>query len=269
VNKWFKLYSEARTDFKLQKLNDSQFRVWFNLLCFASEHNGTADYQDKEFLAMEVSRDNISLLEETVILLVKYRIVKVENNVIIFLNWLKRQARKPSDDPDEVGRRVTRFREKKRDVTPSDDIVTPCNALQNLCNATREEKKREDQKREEREEKNNCSPCGETVIGKTPEENLSLHSLSDWFCKNTPFANMTINAVNALLQKYPNQKQVTKEALKASAKFNEKHKKPPDPAEWFIEKWMSRLTPEKSEAYLGREFPAVRPDLINKERRSA
>ena len=34
---WFRMYSEARVDAKLRSLSADEFRVWFNLLCLASE----------------------------------------------------------------------------------------------------------------------------------------------------------------------------------------------------------------------------------------
>jgi hypothetical protein len=74
---WLKLWHEARSDLKLRSLTDAQFRVWFSLLCFASEQpeRGTILADDLGLLALEVSGGDIPLLDETLSRLVSLRIV--------------------------------------------------------------------------------------------------------------------------------------------------------------------------------------------------
>lgn len=82
----------------------------------------------------------------------------------------------------------------------------------------------------------------ETVIGRTPKEPLTLPSLLSWFREHTAFKNINAVALKALrIDKRFTQKQLCEEALKASSKFNAKSKKPVDPAEWFVNAWMSRV----------------------------
>lgn len=54
---WFRMYSEARVDAKLRSLSADEFRVWFNLLCLASETGdgrGTVDMSDPFTLSLNV-----------------------------------------------------------------------------------------------------------------------------------------------------------------------------------------------------------------------
>lgn len=116
-----RLYHEARNDKKLATLTDKQFRVWFNLLCLAGEQKtrGIIRYDDPYLLAIEVSRGDVALLERTLELLAKLRIVNVGDE-IAFVNFDKRQYDKPSDTPERVTERVRKHRERQRnaDETP-------------------------------------------------------------------------------------------------------------------------------------------------------
>jgi sugar phosphate isomerase/epimerase len=122
---WLRLYSEARVDRKLQSLTDAQFRVWFNLLCFANEQEdrGRFMYDDPDLLAVEVAGGDSDLLEFTIDRLEKLKILSRDAESMGFRNFEKRQYDKPSDHPDRVAERVRRHRETKK----SQD-VTPCNA---------------------------------------------------------------------------------------------------------------------------------------------
>jgi hypothetical protein len=82
----------------------------------------------------------------------------------------------------------------------------------------------------------------ETVIGRTPKDSLTLPSLLLWFKENTAFKNFNAGALKPLREKFT-QKQLCEEALKASSKFRSKDKKPQDPAEWFINRWMDKVEP--------------------------
>lgn len=140
---WLRIYHEARNDAKLRTLTDSQFRVWFNLLLYASEQPSRGDIldYDLDLLAIEVSNCDTILLEETLERLSRLRIVVSEVGFISFSKFLDRQYDKPSDQPEQVKDRVSRHRATKRkeDVTPSNAPVTPSNAER------REEKRREEE----------------------------------------------------------------------------------------------------------------------------
>jgi|GEM_PF-4352385 len=134
---WFKMHYEARTDEKLRALSDSQHRVWFKMLCYASEQKerGKIPVMDRFLLAVEVSNTDIDLLESTIALLSKLRIVCESEEGICFLNFNKRNYEKPSASPEKVKERVRKHREKHAQAesntqeTPLPDSVTPCNAL--------------------------------------------------------------------------------------------------------------------------------------------
>lgn len=123
---WLRLYSEARVDRKLQTLSDAQFRVWFNLLCFANEQRerGRFMLDDLDVLAIEVAGGDVELLQSTLDRLEKLKILSVDAESCEFRNFEKRQYDKPSDRPERVAERVRKHRATKRNAD-----VTPCNAL--------------------------------------------------------------------------------------------------------------------------------------------
>lgn len=159
---WFRVYHEARTDNKLRALSDAQHRVWFQLMCLASEQaerGDICDYDD-ELLAIEVAGGDVDLLKATVAMLVRLRIVQADEHCLRVVNFVKRQYDKPSDTPEQVRERVTRHRE------------TRCNAdetRENACNAQiREEKIRVEESRED-------SPAP-TALGRQPSRVVSINA---------------------------------------------------------------------------------------------
>jgi len=166
---WFRMWSEARNDKKLATLTDAEHRVWFNLLCYASDQKGSRgailDY-DRDLLAIEVSNGDVDLLVDTLKKLDRLRIVRATvESEITFLHFEDRQYDKESDKPTAVRERVQRHRQKAKEAeseTPSNAGDTPCNAQDSDCNAqyreetrgnaveeSREEEKREEQRRED------------------------------------------------------------------------------------------------------------------------
>lgn len=150
---WFRIYHEARNDAKLRTLSDSQFRIWFNLLCLSSEQpeRGTIEEYDFDLLSIEVAGGDDDLLRSAIKQLQRLRILSDDGSTICFLHFLDRQYDKPSDKPAAVKERVTRHRE-----TSNKEGVTPSNAVK------REETHREDKIREEenREEDSREDVCG-------------------------------------------------------------------------------------------------------------
>lgn len=127
---WFRMYSEARTDKKLETLTDPQHRVWFNLLCYAAEQEarGTLPADDLELLAIEVARGDLILLQDTLQALAKLRIVAEDEDGLEFMNFARRQYDKPSDMPDSTRERKRRSRSVhalSRDVTPCHAYTIP------------------------------------------------------------------------------------------------------------------------------------------------
>lgn len=138
---WFKIFTECRTDRKLTSLNDHEFRTWFNLLCYASEQEtrGQIIYDDIFTLAIEVCSGDCDLLNTTIDKLIKLHIVTTCNDpvtscnelkrvILSFIHYEDRQKRTihPSDSPEEVAKRVKKFR-NNGNVTSNSELVTNCN----------------------------------------------------------------------------------------------------------------------------------------------
>jgi hypothetical protein len=145
---WFRMHHEARTDAKLRTLADDEFRVWFNLLCYAAEQDnrGRIECADDFLLAIEVAGGDESLMIRVLQKLARLRIICWDGDddepgdTLTFINFHDRNYDKPSDHPDRVAERVRRHRAKnetpegaeetpsikevtllKRDVTPRND----------------------------------------------------------------------------------------------------------------------------------------------------
>lgn len=112
---WFRFYSEAVEDPKVQKLTPSLFKVWVNLLCVASQNGGVLlSVGDMAFKLRMSEHDMQSSLDELIMLgLVDI----IEPGKLIPHNWLQRQY--VSDLSTE---RVKRFRKRfmKRNETVSE-----------------------------------------------------------------------------------------------------------------------------------------------------
>lgn len=126
---WFRMYSEARNDAKLRYLTDAEFRVWFNLLCFANEQQerGTIPPMPEKLLAVETAGGDEDLLAVTLEKLTSLAIIEEsEDGGLCFINFKKRNYDHPSDEPERVKERVRRCRAKKRNapVTTRNDRVT-------------------------------------------------------------------------------------------------------------------------------------------------
>ncbi len=133
---WLKLYTESRNDAKLRSLSADEFRVWFNLLCFSGEQaeRGVIDLP-LDLLAIEVSGADTELLAATIKRLIALRILAQEDKSLTFINFIKRQQRKPSDEPEATRERQKKARKKRHNERDSDS-VTPCHAMSRDCHAT-------------------------------------------------------------------------------------------------------------------------------------
>lgn len=124
---WLRLYSEARTDNKLRALSDAQHRVWFNLLCYAGEQPRRGIIESDAFmLSIECAGGDEELLNATLTLLARLRIVAVEDGAVRFLAWDDRQYDKPSDRPEETAERKRKSRANaNHSITPEANAATP------------------------------------------------------------------------------------------------------------------------------------------------
>lgn len=128
---WFRMFTEARNDSKLDALNDREFRIWWKLLCLAAEgeERGTVDYIDPEFVAMEL-RIGADELDSAISRMMRLRLLERSESKVTFPSFASRQYEKPSDLPDATRERQRKSRANKRghavlrpvtrDVTPSE-----------------------------------------------------------------------------------------------------------------------------------------------------
>src|SRR6478609_9143117 len=103
---WFRLHAEARTDAKLESLPDDEFRVWFRLLCLASQQpeRGVLAGFSVGLLAVKDAHGDAALLGRTLGSLIELRIIEADQqgNSTRFLHWLERQYDKESDWPENT-----------------------------------------------------------------------------------------------------------------------------------------------------------------------
>ncbi len=116
--KWFRLYTEARTDAKLRRLTRDQHWAWFQLLCYAAEqeNRGVIQYRNDEVLAAEVTDGDVALLHETLKRLETLTIVtwNVTSRFITFSNFEKRQFGGVTRNGKSSTDRVRKWREEQR-----------------------------------------------------------------------------------------------------------------------------------------------------------
>lgn len=114
---WLCIWTEARTDRKLETLTDAEHRVWFKLLLYSaeSEPRGTVDISDRELLAIEVSNGDVVLLEQSIARMERMRMISIDGHYLNFVNFASRQYRYASDRPDATRERKRKSREKKAD----------------------------------------------------------------------------------------------------------------------------------------------------------
>jgi len=108
------MYHDARKDKKLEALTDAQHRVWFNLLCYASDQDdssrGVIPLRSLSLLAVEVAKGDESLLVESLDRLEALDIVQRKNNKVLFVHWKARQF-----ESDSSTGRVRKHRAKIED----------------------------------------------------------------------------------------------------------------------------------------------------------
>ena len=108
---WFRFYNDVRSDNKIKTLADSEFRVWVNLLCLASDQpdgaRGCVSIEDRFVVAAEVANADEALLDATLVKLTRLHIVSIEDDAVHFLKWDKRQFAS-----DNSTSRVQKHREK-------------------------------------------------------------------------------------------------------------------------------------------------------------
>ena len=112
--KWFRLWTEARNDAKLRLLTNAEFRVWFQLLCFAAEQEprGSINGVPGGKLAAEVSGGKPELLERTIAKLMRLHIVERKDDRLVFIHFGDRQYEFESERPENVAKRKGRMKKR-------------------------------------------------------------------------------------------------------------------------------------------------------------
>lgn len=126
-NRWWRAYESALDDPKLIMISDAAHRLWFNLLCLASKHEGRIP--ERNFLKKRLKFSQ-KKLEKLLSELKNIGLIDEDEEGLFPHNWLKRQFKSDSSTP-----RVKRFREGKRNVTET----PPENRVQSTEKKGREE----------------------------------------------------------------------------------------------------------------------------------
>lgn len=142
---WFRMWSEAKNDAKLDALTDSEFRCWFKLICAASEDDerGGVDIDDPELLALELRVDQ-DVLVRAIDRIERLRLVRCDGARIVFPSWIDRQYEKPSDRPEAVRERVRKHRQKAREEECNAPVTPLYRGAVTLTEQNRAEQSRAD-----------------------------------------------------------------------------------------------------------------------------
>lgn len=108
---WFRFYSEAVNDPKVQSLSGDLFKAWVNILCLAAQQDGRLITTDLPF---QLRSDSVTV-EHVTSALIDAGLLVSKGKYLHPHNWDKRQFK--SDTSRE---RTKRYRDRQRDVT-----VTP------------------------------------------------------------------------------------------------------------------------------------------------
>jgi hypothetical protein len=108
--RWFRMHESTLDDPKVQqRLSDSQFRAWVNLLCLACRHDGVLPpLVDIAFALRRTEKEAAKVIAE----LIKHELIDETETGIEPHNWHGRQYK--SDVSNE---RVKRHRQRTRNVT--------------------------------------------------------------------------------------------------------------------------------------------------------
>lgn len=119
---WFRFYTEALDDPKVQRLDASTFKHWVNLLCLAARHNGALPHESDIAFALRIDEVAVSSLLDRLVIagLIDVRKGGPNGSYIAPHNWDKRQYK--SDTSTE---RVKRFRQRSRNVTETASETPP------------------------------------------------------------------------------------------------------------------------------------------------
>lgn len=145
MKSWIKLYTEILHDPKMGRLSDRQYRTCITLFLLAGQLDREGALPPVDDIAWHMRMEPTPLLDDMAAL-AAVGILTRDGDDWIVTRFADRQARQPSETPEEVKRRVTEHRQRKAQAC--NDDVTACNVSVTPCNDI--EKKREEKKREEK-----------------------------------------------------------------------------------------------------------------------
>lgn len=105
---WFRFYSEALEDPKVQRLSPPLFKTWVNLLCLASKSDAAGVLPSPEDCAFALRMDFDTYVQHTTELLERGLVDAYDDHLALH-NWEGRQKRS-----DNVTARVHKHREQKQ-----------------------------------------------------------------------------------------------------------------------------------------------------------
>ena len=115
---WFRFYSEALDDPKVQSLKPELFKVWINFLCISSKFSGRVPREDVSFYLRINEKTANQMLDS----LAHKGLIDVDGEFLVPHNWKRRQF--VSDGSTE---RVKNFRnrsnQKKENVSVTVDAT--------------------------------------------------------------------------------------------------------------------------------------------------
>lgn len=112
--KWFRFYTEALDDPKVQRLDPVTFKHWINLLCVAARHDGKLPSNEDLSFALRMDDIAVGSLLDRLLIAGLIDVVKggANGSHIAPHGWSKRQYK--SDTSNE---RVKRYRQRSKTVT--------------------------------------------------------------------------------------------------------------------------------------------------------
>lgn len=120
MNKWFRFYSEALNDHKVQSLSPELFKTWINLLCIASSNRGKLHDVDRLSFELRVSKHEMQCRLDDLILAGLIDIMP--DKTLEPHNWGNRQYQSDSSTD-----RVKKYRSKNKGNSGNDDCNVSCN----------------------------------------------------------------------------------------------------------------------------------------------
>lgn len=109
---WLKLHTEARKDMKLSALSDSDFRLWFRLLCYAAEEEPRGVFDIKPLTAVECGVP-FDTLTAAMPLFTDLKLIETEGEMGFFPAFADRQYERPSENPEAWRERQRKHRDKE------------------------------------------------------------------------------------------------------------------------------------------------------------